>query len=86
MFPWSSVGRVCVKYCGFSLSMGPGVSSWGFLAGVVSVLSCSYCVGELVSSVDSCVLAVDAGVSVVAGVVGGVESSILSGGFGVRSS
>ena len=46
----------------------------------------------LVSSVDSCVYGVAVaedvcpGVSVVAGVVCGVEDSILSGGFGVRSS
>ena len=86
VFAWSSVGRVCVKHCEFSLSVGPGVSSCGFLAGVVSVLSCSCCVGELVTSVNPCELAVDAGVSVVAGVVSGLESSSLSGGFGVRSS
>ena len=70
--------------------MGPGISSWGSLGGVVSVWLCSYCVGELVSSVDSCVFGVivadDSGVSVVAGVVGGAEGSVLSGGFGVRSS
>ena len=42
------------------------------------------------SSVDSCVFGVivadDSGVSVVAGVVGGAEGSVLSGGVGVRSS